>query len=196
MASSTVSPHFSLDPSAWDDRVASFVQTAERRREHFLRLARRVTPCKEEAEDIVQEAMLRAFRSLPRFRGDAQMSTWLQTIVQNAVREWLRENRGAILVSIESSGDEDTPPLDLPDRRRSPEDWCEHSEMQAILFGEIEKLGAIYRQAIRMCALEQISQEETARALQVTVPAIKTRVFHAKRRLRSALEKRLAARQN
>jgi DNA-directed RNA polymerase specialized sigma24 family protein len=68
--------------------------------------------------------------------------------------------------------------------------------MQAILFSEIEKLGVIYRQAIRMCALEQISQEETAKALQVTVPAIKTRVFHAKRRLRGALAKRMAAPQN
>lgn len=196
MASTTIPAYFAPDPSVWDDRVASFVQAAERRREHFLRLARRVTPCREEAEDIVQEAMLRAFRSLPRFRGDAQMTTWLQTIVQNAVREWLRENRGAIRVSLESSGDEDAAPLDLPDRRRTPEEWCEHSEMQAILFGEIEKLGAIYQQAIRMCALEQISQEETAKALQVTVPAIKTRVFHAKRRLRGALEKRMAGRQN
>ena len=75
MASTTISANFLPDPGVWEDRVACFVQAAETRRAHFLRLARRVTPCREEAEDIVQEALLRAFRSLPRFRGDAQMTT-------------------------------------------------------------------------------------------------------------------------
>ena len=91
--SANISPSLPLDEIVWENRVASFVQAAERRRAYYLRLARRVTPCHQEAEDIVQDALLRAFRNLPQFRGEAQMTTWLQTIVQNAAREWLRERR-------------------------------------------------------------------------------------------------------
>jgi RNA polymerase sigma-70 factor, ECF subfamily len=197
MASTTVSANFLPDPGVWEARVASFVHAAESRRAHFLRLARRVTPCREEAEDIVQEALLRAFRSLPRFRGDAQMTTWLQTIVQNAVREWLREHRGAVMIPIDSpGGDLEIAPLEIPDTRKTPEQWCEQEEMRSILLAEIDNLSAACRRAIELCVLEQGSQEMAARELQVSVAAIKTRVFHAKQKLRGAMAKRIAAPRN
>jgi RNA polymerase sigma-70 factor, ECF subfamily len=184
-------PPLPLDSTAWESRVASFVQAAERRRAHYLRLAHRVTPCHQEAEDIVQEALLRAFRHLPHFRGEAQMTTWLQSIVQNAAREWVRGQRGARLVSLEPDNDDsDAKALDFPDQRRNPEQHCEHSELRHILLTEIDNLSSNCRQAVRMCALEGASQEETASALEVSVAAIKARVFSARRRLREGLEQR------
>ena len=185
-----------LDASVWESRVASFVQAAERRRAHYLRLAHRVTPCHQEAEDIVQEALLRAFRNLSQFRGEAQMTTWLQTIVQNAAREWLREQRGPRPISLERDEDSDAAPMDFPDPGRTPEQQCEQGEMRHILLAEIGNLSSACQQALRMCALEGASQEEAASALEVSVAAIKARVFSARRRLRDNLEQRGICRKN
>jgi RNA polymerase sigma factor (sigma-70 family) len=200
MASTPVSVNFPAnlpaDATVWESKVASFVQAAERRRAHYLRLAHRVTPCQQEAEDIVQEALLRAFRNLQHFRGEAQMTTWLQTIVQNAAREWLRERRGVRLVSLEREDDAETVTLDFPDPGRTPEKHFEHTEMRQILLTEIGNLSSACQQALRMCALEGASQEEAANALEVSVAAIKARVFSARRRLRESLELRGIRREN
>ena len=178
------------DATVWESKVACFVQAAERRRAHYLRLAHRVTPSQEEAEDIVQDALLRAFRNLAHFRGEAQMTTWLQTIVQNAAREWLRERRGIRVVSLEREDDSETVALDFPDPGRTPEEQYEQTEMRQILLTEIGNLSSACSDALRMCALEGASQEEAANALEVSVAAIKARVFSARRRLRDSLELR------
>jgi RNA polymerase sigma-70 factor, ECF subfamily len=200
MASTPVSANLSAnlpaDATVWESKVASFVQAAEHRRAHYLRLAHRVTPCQQEAEDIVQEALLRAFRNLPHFRGEAQMTTWLQTIVQNAAREWLRERRGVRLVSLEREDDSETVTLDFPDPGRTPEKQFEHTEIRQILLTEIGNLSSACQEALRMCAFEGASQEEAANALEVSVAAIKARVFSARRRLRESLDLRGIRREN
>lgn len=174
----------------WGCSIEDFAEAAEQRRSHFVRLARRVTPCAEEAEDIVQDALLRAFRNLPQFRGQARITTWLQAIVQNSVREWLREHRGPPLMPLERPGDPEGTPLDIPDTRQTPEEICAESEVRQMVFEEMEKLGDIYRSALQLCFVEEKSQEAAAEALNITIPAIKTRVFQAKRRLRRAMRER------
>lgn len=190
MATSTVTVNLDTDGAPWENKVANFVEAAERRRAHLVRVARRVTPCDEEAEDIVQEALLRAYRSLPRFRGDAQMTTWLQAIVQNAAREWLREQKGQVLLPLERRSDDGCVPLDLPDPARTPEECCQHSEMQRILRSELEKLSTGCRRAVQLCVLEDTPQRTAAQALDVSVVAVKARIFTAKRLLRQAIRRR------
>ena len=194
MASTPISANFPpvlpFEAPVCEATLESFVQAAERRRSYYLRLARRVTPCQAEAEDIVQDALLRAYRNLQRFRGEAQMTTWLQSIVQNSAREWLRDRRGARFVSMERDEESDSAPMDFPAPGRTPEENLEQSEMRDILMSEIGNLSNVCSQAIRMCALEGASQEEAANALQVSVAAIKARVFSAKRRLREGFEQR------
>ncbi len=189
MGTSTVT-NFDTEETPWENKVADFVEAAERRRAHLVRVARRVTPCDEEAEDIVQEALLRAYRSLPYFRGDARMSTWLQAIVQNAAREWLREQKGRVLLPLERRGDDGCTPLDLPDPARTPEERCQFLEMQRILRGELEKLSAGCRRAVQLCVLEDAPQRTAAEALDTSVVAIKARIFTAKRLLREAILQR------
>jgi len=174
----------------WESKVADFVEAAEQRRGHLLRLARRVTPCNDEAEDIVQEALLRAYRSLPRFRGEARMSTWLQAIVQNAAREWLREQKGRVLLPLERQGETDCAPLEIPDPGRTPEESCELAEMRRILRSELEKLSMGCRRAVQLCIFDEIPQRAAAETLEVSVVAIKARIFTAKRMLREAVQER------
>lgn len=187
MASMMVSTNLETDGIQWDSKVADFVEAAQQRRAHLVRLARRVTPCNEEAEDIVQEALLRAYRNLPRFRGEARMSTWLQTIVQNAAREWLRQRKKVMLLPIERQGDSDTAPFEFPDPGRTPEESCQQAEMQHLLRNQMENLSAGCRRAVELCIFEEASQCAAAQELHVSVVAIKARIFTAKRLLREAM---------
>lgn len=177
-----------IDPAIWDDKVSSFVQTVQQRREHLVRVARRFTPSGEEAEDIVQEALLRAYRSLPRFRGEAKMSTWLQTIVQNAAHEWLRGQKGRVLLPLECKTEEGSVPLNLPDPSRTPEENCAAAERSRILSRELGKLSTGCQRAVELCVFDEMKQRTAAKKLNVSVVAIKARIFTAKRLLRKALK--------
>ena len=100
-----------------EGRILEFLEIAERRRPQLLRMARRLTNCNEDAEDIVQEAFMKAFKALAKFRGESQMSSWLGAIVQNTAHEHLRSRRGRVFLSIEYLNKEDNEvvEIDLPD---------------------------------------------------------------------------------
>lgn len=173
-------------PSIWDGKLTVFLQVAQQRRAQLLRLANRFANSRDEAEDIVQEALLKAFKNLSQFRGESQMGTWLGVIVLNAGREWIRKRRGRVFLPLEGARDKDDDPFvfDLPDPGRDPEQSCEHREMESILLSEIDELNSVCKSAIRMCTLDGLSHVEAANALGVNVLTIKSRIFHAKRMLK------------
>jgi RNA polymerase sigma-70 factor (ECF subfamily) len=175
--------------NAWNGRLAKFVQVAEQNRPQLLWLAQRMTRDRDEAEDIVQEALLRAFKSLSRFRGESQMGTWLGVIVKNAGREWLRNRKGRVCLSLEYARSPDDQPvlLDFPDPGRNPEQWCVCKEMDDILLSEIDGLNSVCKSTMKMCAIAESSHREAARALGVSASAIKSRIFHGKRMLKRAV---------
>ncbi len=178
-----------------EDRILEFLETAERRRPQLLRMARRLTNCNEDAEDIVQEAFMKAFKALARFRGESKMSSWLGAIVQNTAHEHLRSRRGRVFVSIEYLNKEDNEvvEIDLPDRGKNPEEICQSKEMEIILRQEVGKLGLVCRRAIEQCMLDEQPQLEAARSLNLSVATMKSRVFRGKRMLGRAVSRRLAA---
>ena len=182
-------------PSLGDSKVTTFVQAAEQNRGRLLWVAQRMTCSRDVAEDIVQEALLRAFRKLAEFRGEAQMSTWLRAIVQNTAREYLRSRRGRQYLPLEivRNGDEDATLDDFPDPRRSPEEDCARIELEKILLTEVDALGAFSKRAIQLCMLEELPQVVAAAALNVSISSIKSRVFRGKRILRHAVCSRIGA---
>src|SRR5215471_9555101 len=105
-----------------EENLDTFIEAAERQRAQLLWLAQRMTPNREEAEDIVQEALMKAFRNLAQFRGDSQMSTWLRAIVQNTARDWLRNRKGRVSLPLEQThpGDGATLLLDFPHPAENP----------------------------------------------------------------------------
>ena len=183
-----------LDSSstAWEQRLITFIRIAEGHRELLLWRAQRFTASREEAEDIVQEALLKGFKHLPQFRGESMMCTWLVAIVQNVGREWLRSQRGRAYLPLEHVRDADEVPLvdHLPDPREDPERFCERWEMSSILLSEIDELDSVCKHALRMCAIEERSHLEAANALGVSVSAIKSRLFHGRRMLKRAIHMR------
>jgi RNA polymerase sigma-70 factor (ECF subfamily) len=182
-------------PPLSEPRIQEFLETAERRRPQLLRMARRLTQCNEDAEDIVQEALMKAYRALARFRGESQMSSWLGAIVQNTAHEHLRSRRGRVFLSLEylSKDDGDVVEINLPDSRKNPEENWESREMAAILREEVGKLSYVCRRALEVCALEEEPQADAARALNLSVATMKSRVFRGKRLLASTLSRRIGS---
>jgi RNA polymerase sigma-70 factor (ECF subfamily) len=178
--------------SSWDGKLVTFTQVAEQRRAQLLWQAQRLTNSREEAEDVVQESLLKAFKNLPQFRGESQMGTWLCVIVQNTGREWLRKRKGRVYLPLEHTRnrDDDLLTYDPPDPGRNPEQCCEREEMDNILLSEINKLNSVCKRAIQMCAIEQLSHHEVSKALGVNVFTIKSRIFHGKRMLKRAIQLR------
>ncbi|HUB29744.1 MAG TPA: sigma-70 family RNA polymerase sigma factor [Terracidiphilus sp.] len=171
------------DPLALEEKMETFLQTAEQRRGQLLHMARRITNRSEDSEDILQEAFLKACQALPKFRGDSQMSTWLNAIVRNTALEYLRSRKGRLFLPIEPVGTDSSsaPGMDFPDNRDTPEQCCERKEMETILHTEMGKLSTGCRRALELCFLEGCSQITAARLLNVRTETVKSRVFRGKR---------------
>jgi len=172
-----------------NDKRASFERTVKSRHAHFVWAARRMTPFQEDAEDIVQESLLRAYRSLSEFRGEAKMSTWIQSIIRNTARDWLRRQRGRVVLSLEHIRNEDDEAggFDVIDPARSPEDSFAITELERMMLAEVDKLSECYRSAITACQLGEMAQAEAAGRFKVSVMTLKSRIFKAKASLRRSM---------
>lgn len=169
--------------------LADFLQGIAERRLQLVQVARRMARRNEDAEDILQEAYLRAYSALPHFRGDCQMSTWLTSIIKNTALEHLRRQRGRVFLSIDNADGSDCfgPATDFPDPRPNPEEIYLRSESIDRLLGELQKLTPKNREVIERCGLKGQPHAEVAKALKIGVTTVKARVFRAKRSLKLAL---------
>jgi RNA polymerase sigma-70 factor, ECF subfamily len=160
-----------------------------RHRRRILAVAMRFVRIQEDAEDIVQQSFQKAFVYLERFEGKSRFSTWLTRIAINEALMLLRKKRASPEVPIEESTTMDEPalPLDLPGSDPSPEDNCLHEEQKRILSAAVKQLKPRTRKAIELRQLGELSTEETARILGLSVGAVKARLFHARKELRKSV---------
>src|SRR5688572_16704088 len=143
----------------------------------LFRTARAILRDDAEAEDAVQEAYLRAYKALPDFRGESKVSTWLVRIAANeALGRRRRALRGGEVV-----------PLDAIPDEADPKDDMLRVEMRRILEMRIDALPEAYRTVFMLRALEELSVEETAAALHIPEPTVRTRFFRARGLLRESL---------
>ena len=143
-----------------------------------------------EAEEGAQEAVISAYRHLASFRGEAKFSTWLTSIAINEGRKRLRKTKGAVEESIEEQEEGyegDFTPAPLTDWREIPLEALERKELREALRAAVAELPGIYRQVFALRDLEELSIEETARALGINPGAVKVRLHRA----RMMLQKRL-----
>jgi RNA polymerase sigma-70 factor, ECF subfamily len=175
------------------DRQA-FAILIERYQRRILALARRFTRVREDAEDIVQQSFQKAFVHLHKFEGKSRFSTWLTRIAINEVLMFLRRGRGLREVSINNlSGSEETAlGLDIPDSREDPEMTFLQGERSRILSAAMNRLTPRIRKAIELRELCELSTEEAARILGISVSAVKARVFHGRRKWRQVLRRQSA----
>ncbi|HLH37229.1 MAG TPA: sigma-70 family RNA polymerase sigma factor [Alloacidobacterium sp.] len=142
-----------------------------------------------EAEDVAQEAILRAYRKLASFRGDAKFSTWLIAITLNEARTRLREEKRASFDSLDNHDSEegDYTPAALTDWREVPSEALERQEIRALMQQAVAELPETFRQVVILRDMEELSVNETAEALGISISLVKVRLHRA----RLLLQKRL-----
>jgi RNA polymerase sigma-70 factor (ECF subfamily) len=154
-------------------------------------LAQRMTRNREDAEDVVQQSFQKAFIHLKKFEGESLFSTWLTRITINEALMLLRRKRGSREVPIAESSmeDETAAPVEIPDSGLNPEDSCLRQEQERMLSAAVNDLTPGTRKAIELRELGELSTEETAQVMGLSVAAVKGRVFHGRKKLRQTLER-------
>lgn len=156
-----------------------------RHNQRLFRLARAVVRDDREAEDVVQEAYVRAFTNLDQFAGRARFATWLSRI---ALHEALaRVRRGRRFAALP----EEVTLSDLPNPRPGPEDHAANRELAAALAAAVDALPESHRAVFVLRDVEGMSTAETAEVLGLSVPNVKVRLHRARAALRADLERRL-----
>ena len=169
----------------------AFEQLVNRYEHKIYRLGLNITGNPEDAEDVLQEAFLKAFENLPRFREDSRFYTWIVRIAVNQALMKLRKRRSDKSVSlddpIEESGE--VIPRDFADWKPNPEQLMGRSETREILEKAVQALPPSFRTVFMLRDVEELSTEETADVLGLTISAVKARLFRARLRLREELSK-------
>jgi RNA polymerase sigma-70 factor (ECF subfamily) len=166
-------------------------QTLQNCQQRAFRLAFRITRNQEDAEDAQQEALLKAHRNLDQFEGRARFTTWISRIAINEALMCLRKRRNVVHVSLEDAIPEDeSAPVnfELHSNIQDPETAYSQKELRNLLTHAIAELRPLHREVFLLRAVECLSVVETAKALQVSVSTVKTRMRRARRELKEILQ--------
>ena len=157
----------------------------------LFRAARAIVRDDADAEDVLQEAYLAAYRHLSEFRGDSRLSTWLTRIVINQALGRLRSRRRDNVVELmDGRADGAATPLEQAMEERdgaSPEAAAIHAELRGLLERKIDALPLAFRTAFMLREVEEMTIEEAAECLSVPAATVRTRVFRARALLRASL---------
>ncbi len=174
-----------------DSRNGDMEAIEELFRRHYplsITVARRILPARDECSDAVQSAYLSAFRNFNSFRGDSSFKTWITRIVINQCLMHVRNSaRPRRFISLDDSVS-GLGPVVVRDMAPTPEDLMQSAEVRQALVETAARLPRTLRETFTLRAISGLSIAETAKALGLTVPATKTRLFRARSFLRSALK--------
>jgi RNA polymerase sigma-70 factor (ECF subfamily) len=143
-----------------------------------------------DAEEVAQEAFLKALKGLRSFRREAKFSTWLVQIALNEARARLRQNRSRLHQSLDegsASQDSEYMPMDLADWREIPSEALERKELRQRIEETLETLRPIYREVLVLRDIQHLSIAETAQALGISEDLVRTRLRRARLQMREAL---------
>ena len=171
-------------PNVFADRTEELDWVVSRYLPMFYKRALRFLGNAADAEDAVQDALLSAYRHLGQFRGQAQLSTWLMTIVTNAARMQLRRRHsGYFSLDQEQGEDRLTFSERLPDSKPSPEEVCSTVEARNRLVEGVERLSPKLRRAFQLRDIDGLTTKEAAHVLGVPQGTVKARLARARVRL-------------
>lgn len=177
-----------IEQAAQGDGVA-FEAIMRRYNQRLFRVARSILHDNVEAEDVVQDAWLSAWRALGKFRAESGISTWLVRIAVNEAFGRLRQANAQVLpleVAMMSSEPETRAAL-TESVERSAERLAERAEMRGQLETLIDRLPESFRTVFILRAIEEMSVEDVAQALDVPEATVRTRFFRARRLLQDSL---------
>jgi RNA polymerase sigma-70 factor, ECF subfamily len=170
------------DISAYDELVRKYER-------QVFRISLRITQNREDAEDVTQDTFVKGFEKLEQFQGNSKFYTWLVRIAVNESLMRLRKRRTGRMVSIDEDveTDEGSVPRDLADWAPDPEQNYSQAELHTILEKTIKGLPPGFRVVFELRDVQGLSTEETAEALGLSIPAVKSRLLRARLQLRERL---------
>jgi len=170
--------------------ISAFETLVNRYERKIFRLGMNITGSREDAEDVMQEAFLKAYEHLPEFQGNSRFYTWLVRIAVNQALMKLRKRRpNEISLDDEIDTGEDSFFREVEDWGPTPEERYKQAELQGILSEVINELDPSFRIVFQLRDIEELSTEETAEALHLSVPAVKSRLLRARLKLRQKLNR-------
>ena len=171
--------------------VGAFEQLIKKYDRNVFRIAQHITQNREDAEDVVQDAFLKAYQKLDQFQGNSKFYTWIVRIAVNEALMKLRKRKSDKLVSMDEDveTDEGTITREFADWSPNPEQQYNQAELNDILSRTIQGLPASFRTVFVLRDVEGLSTEETAEMLGLSVPAVKSRLLRARLQLRERLSR-------
>ena len=173
--------------------AAAFEELVAARSGEIYGLLFRMTENRDEARDLTQETFLRAFQSIGRFRGEADLRTWIYRIAINQARNrwrWWRRRRRDSTVSLEATQGEtgQTVMATLAEASANPEQQTLAHERESALRSALHRVGRAYRETVILRDIEGFSYEEIATTLGINVGTVKSRLARGRQELREKLE--------
>ncbi len=170
----------------------AYGELVRRYQNKIFRLAQHITQNQEDAEDVLQETFLKAYEHLDQFQGNSKFYTWIVRIAVNQALMKLRRRKNDKQVSLDETIDtgEDTMVREIAAWGEDPEERLSREEMGEILDEAVRGLEPPYRSVFVLRDMEELSTEETAEALGLSVPAVKSRLLRARLQLREKLTRR------
>jgi RNA polymerase sigma-70 factor (ECF subfamily) len=146
-----------------------------------------------DAEDVAQEAFLKAYRNLASFRGDARFGTWLVSITLNEARTRIRRRDAITIDSLDEpqDGQKQASPAILRDWKEIPSEALERKEVRHLVHQAVTGLPLIYREVFQLRDIEELSVNEAAEALGITIASVKVRLHRARMMLQKVLAPQL-----
>jgi RNA polymerase sigma-70 factor (ECF subfamily) len=171
--------------------LSAFNELVSRYERKIFRLTMNITRNREDAEDAMQDAFLKSYSHLKDFEGTSRFYTWLVRIAANEALMRLRKRRPNQFSIDEpiTTDDEELMPREIEDWAPSPEQRYAQSEMQEILSSVIDELEPSFRTVFVLRDVENLSTEETAKIVGISVPAVKSRLLRARLKLREKLNR-------
>ena len=169
--------------------TAAFGELVRRYEGKIFRLAQHVTQNREDAEDVLQETFMKAYEHLDQFQGNSKFYTWIVRIAVNQALMKLRRRKTDKSVSLDETIDtgEDTMVREIAAWDEDPEQRFSRDELGGILDTAVQSLEPPYRSVFVLRDVDELSTEETAEALGLSVPAVKSRLLRARLQLREKL---------
>ena len=166
----------------------AYAELVNRHKDKAMTLAMRMLRNREDAEEALQDAFVRAFHALPRFEWKASFSTWFYRIVYNVCATALGKKEEVYEISLQ---EEEEREIELPSDELTPDVEYESTEFHEIVTDEIGKLPEAYASVVTLFFVQEMSYEEIVAVTGLPLGTVKVRLFRARMMLRESIASRL-----
>lgn len=170
-----------------NDTIRAFEILVHRYKNPLMNFVYRFLGDYETSADIVQETMIRLYKNKNSYKALAKFSTWIYTIAGNLARTELKNRKRRSGISIDSSGLENEP-MDIPDFQNMPDVQTDTVIKEKIIQDALLKVAEVYREAVILRDIQDLSYEEIAKILGITVGTVKSRINRGRAYLKKLLK--------